>query len=137
MKINALALFSLLFLFSCSPKLSPDSNWAEGKWVLIELKEVPVQISGNFERNAHISFLPSTKNYQGFGGCNKISGAYTIGKSNIKFNAVNTKLAACPDVPFETTFLSTLNEVDKYAINGDILTLNDGKKTVMKLQRKL
>jgi heat shock protein HslJ len=137
MKITSLALVSLLFLFSCSPKLSPDTNWAEGKWVLIELKEVPVQISGNFERNAHISFLPSTKNYQGFGGCNKISGSYTIGKSSLKFNAVTSKLAPCPDVPFETTFLSVLNVVDKYAINGDIMTLNDGKKIVMKLQRKL
>jgi heat shock protein HslJ len=137
MKITSLAVLSLLILFSCSPKLSPDGNWAEGKWVLIELKEVPVQISGDLERNAHINFLPSTKNYKGFGGCNKINGSYSISKSKIKFSAITAKLAPCPDVPFETTFLSSLNSVDKYAINGDIMTLFDGKKTMMKLQRKL
>lgn len=136
MKIICVALFSLVFLFSCSPKLSPDQNWAEGKWVLIELKQVPVQISGNLEKNAHIVFLPSSKSFQGFGGCNDINGTYTIGTSSIKFISLASRLVGCPDVPFETTFLSLLMNVNKYSVEGNVLLLKKGNTLEMKLQRK-
>jgi heat shock protein HslJ len=136
MKFACIALLGSVILFSCSPKLSPDQNWAEGKWVLTELKEVPVQISGNIEKNAHIVFLPSSKSYQGFGGCNGINGSYTIGKTSIRFTSLAARLAGCPDVPFETTFLSLLKEVNKYSIDGNILSLKKGNKIEMKLQRK-
>ena len=137
MKTICTALFCSLFLFSCSPKLAPDHNWAEGNWILIELKDVPVQISGNDARDAHVEFQPSSGNYKGFGGCNPISGTYTISSSKIKFTAVAARLAACPDVPFETTFVSLLGEVDKYSISNDILSLKKGNDIVIKLRRKL
>jgi hypothetical protein len=62
MKIGLVAFCSIVILFSCSPKLSPDNNWAEGLWILTELKEVPVQISGNTHKDAHIEFMPPQKN---------------------------------------------------------------------------
>ena len=125
-----------LFLVSCSPKLSPDHNWAEGSWLLTELKEVPVQIGGDMKKNAHLEFRPSAKTYEGFGGCNKISGSYTIGDGKIKFIASSAKHAPCPDVPFEATFLSLLKDVDRYNLKGNVMTLKDGNKTVIKLERK-
>lgn len=125
-----------IVLFSCSPKLSPDNNWAEGKWILTELKEVPVQISGNDSRDAHIEFSPSSKSYKGFGGCNRIAGNYTVSSGKINFTAANAKFAGCPDVPFESTFLSLLDDVDKYSLSGDIMTLKKGSKVLIKLQRK-
>lgn len=137
MRSFCLLLCCSLLILSCSPKLAPDHNWAEGKWILTELKEVPVQISGNDSRDAHIEFQPSSKNYKGYGGCNSIGGTYTVSSSRITFTAANARLAACPDVPFETTFLSLLNEVDRYSISNNILTLKDGNKTLIKLQRKL
>lgn len=136
MKLAGIGLFFVVVLFSCSPKLSPDHNWAEGKWILTELKEVPVQISGNSNKDAHLEFRPSSKTYAGFGGCNRIGGSYTISKSKIKFTPASAKLAGCPDVPFETTFLSLLNNVDKYDVNGNTMILKDGNKTVIKLERK-
>ena len=137
MKTIAIALLSLALFFSCSPKLAPDSYWAEGNWILIELKEVPVQISGNILRNAHIEFTPSARSYKGFGGCNKISGTYSIDKSKINFTADTSLLADCPDVPFENTFLKELDEVDRYTITDDIMTLKRGKSTLIKFRRKL
>lgn len=136
MKAFLISISCSLVLFSCSPKLSPDNNWAEGKWILTELKEVPVQISGNDLRDAHIEFSPSSKTYKGFGGCNRIAGNYTISSSKINFTATNAKFAGCPDVPFESTFLSLLNDVNKYSLSGDVMTLKNGSKTLMKLQRK-
>jgi heat shock protein HslJ len=136
MKVAGIVLFISVVLFSCSPKLSPDQNWAEGKWILTELKEVPVQISGNSNKDAHLEFKPSNKSYTGFGGCNSIGGSYTLSKGKIKFSPGSAKQAGCPDVPFETTFLSLLNQVDKYDVNGNIMILKDGNKTVIKLERK-
>ncbi|MES2849886.1 MAG: META domain-containing protein [Bacteroidota bacterium] len=136
MKSICVLLLLSVIIFSCSPKLAPDSNWAEGKWLLIELKEVPVQISDNERRNAHLEFTPSLKTYEGFGGCNKISGTYSVEKSKIKFTSAPVLPSDCADISFENTFLSLLNEADKYEINGNTMTLKDGKKIILRFQRK-
>lgn len=136
MKISLIGFCSIIFLFSCSPKLSPDNNWAEGKWIVTELKEVPVQVSGNTYKDAHIEFMPSTKKYQGFGGCDNISGSYTVSSDKIKFTPSGAKGADCPDTPFETTFLNLLKDVDKYTLSGNTMTLKKGKSSIVKLQRK-
>jgi heat shock protein HslJ len=125
-----------LFIFSCSPKLPPDNNWAIGRWVLTELKEVPVQITGNPSKNAHLIFETAAKRYRGFGGCNEINGTYIISSGKIKFVAQSGKLAGCPDVPFETTFLSALTDADKYSVTGNVMILKKGRTTLIKLERK-
>ncbi|MDN3657177.1 META domain-containing protein [Ferruginibacter paludis] len=135
MKVCLLFAVAVL-LFSCSPKLAPDNNWAIGRWVLTELKEVPVQITGNPSKNAHLIFEPAGKKYRGFGGCNDINGTYIISSGKIKFVAQSGKLAGCPDVPFETTFLSALNDVDKYSVTGNVMILKKGRTTLIKLERK-
>jgi heat shock protein HslJ len=129
-------LLSIVVFSSCSPKLAPDENWAEGNWILTELKEVPVQISGNVSRDAHIEFRPSSRRYEGFGGCNRISGTYTLEKSRINFTPAAGKLDACPDVPFENTFISLLNDVDRYTLHRNTMVLKDGRKVLIKLERK-
>ncbi len=136
MKLSVMLVSLTLLLFSCSPKLPPDNNWAIGKWILTELKGVPVQLNGNLNKNAHLIFETAQKNYRGFGGCNNIDGKYSISSGKINFTAQSTTLAACPDVPFETTFLNTLNEVDKYTVTGNLMELKKGKTILLKLQRK-
>src|SRR5918993_3662861 len=129
MRKSAIAvILSIVVLNSCSPKLAPDENWAEGNWVLTELKGVPVQISGNVSRDAHVEFRPSTRRYEGFGGCNRISGVYTLDRSRLKFTPSAAKLDACPDVPFERTFLALLDDVDRYTLHRNPMVLKDGRK---------
>lgn len=120
--------------FSCSPKLSPDSYWGEQRWVLVELKEVPVQQSGT-RRDAFIEFSPSEKRFAGNGGCNQISGNYTLEKkSQIRFGEVISTKMSCSDIAFENTFLSTLGKVDHFKVDGNTLLLKDGNDIVMKLE---
>ncbi|HEV8505745.1 MAG TPA: META domain-containing protein, partial [Chitinophagaceae bacterium] len=69
-------LFTLIVLIagvSCTHKLSPDANWSGRRWVLTEMKGVPVQLSGG-RRDAYINFDPGAKTFTGNGGCNQISG---------------------------------------------------------------
>jgi heat shock protein HslJ len=112
--------------FCCSPKLSPDYNWQNRKWVLVELKQVPVQLSGS-RRDAFIEFFPDEKRFTGNGGCNSINGLYEINrkKSEIGFsNIVSTKIS-CPDIAFENTFLETLDKVNRYEVSGNTILLKD------------
>ncbi len=118
----------------CNPKLTPDHNWKDKKWGLIELQGVPVQVS-NTDKDAHLVLSATDKRYSGTGGCNRIMGTYTIdNKNRISFgDAAGTKMS-CPDLAFETRFLESLKTVDNYSMDGNSLLLKKGKETVMKLQ---
>ena len=117
-----LILFTVVACLNCSPKLSPDSSWGRNRWVLIEMRKVPVQLSGG-RRDAFLNFDPDQKRYSGNGGCNQISGSYTITKKNIHFGDVMSTKMSCDDIAFENSFLSTLNNVDRYEIKGNDLLL--------------
>src|SRR5688572_12777915 len=101
--------------FRCTPKLSPDNGWGRGRWVLTEMKKVPVQQSGG-RRDAYIDFEVDQKLFRGNGGCNQINGNYTIGKKNIQFRDIVSTKMSCDDIDFENTFLSLLGRVDRYEV---------------------
>ena len=61
----------------CSPRLAPDAGWGRGRWVVVEMKGVPVQQSGG-RRDASINFEVDQKKFRGNGGCNQDSANYTI-----------------------------------------------------------
>jgi heat shock protein HslJ len=123
-------------IIACSPKWAPDHYWAQKRWVLTELKGVPVQLSGT-RRDAYLEFAWVDKRFTGNGGCNNISGKYTFEKKkNIHFSDVISTKMSCPDISFETTFLETLNSVERFETEGNRLLLKDGKKTVLVLEGK-
>lgn len=133
-------IFSLLvgftFLFSCTPKLSPDSYWGSQRWVLTEMKEVPVQQSGT-RRDAYLEFIPADKKMAGNAGCNRISGGYLLEKKDrLKFQEVISTKMACQDMAFETTFLSLLNEVNRFEQQGSTLFLKDDRKVLLKFEER-
>jgi heat shock protein HslJ len=118
-------------LTTCSPKWAPDHYWSQKRWVLTEMKGVPVQQSGT-RRDAYLEFAWADKRFSGNGGCNSINGKYTLeNKKNIHFTEVISTKMSCPDISFENTFLSILNSVDRFDMEGNIMQLKDGKKTVL------
>jgi heat shock protein HslJ len=127
-------LLVLLTFYSCSPKLSPDNKWGERKWVLIEMKGAPVQLSGT-DRDAHLTFFAADKRYGGSGGCNRINGVYQINnKSKLIFGETASTKMLCADQAFETSFLNTLKTVDNYSIENNIMLLRKGREIVLKLR---
>jgi len=106
-------LFTLLVFVgsvSCNHKLSPDASWSGRRWVLTEMKGVPVQLSGG-RRDAYINFDATAKTFSGNGGCNQINGSYTLEKKNIHFGEVMSTKMSCEEIQFENTFLSILNTI--------------------------
>jgi heat shock protein HslJ len=129
MKYSCLFLLGFMAL-NCSPRLSPDAGWGNQRWVLTEMKGVPVQQSGG-RRDAFIRFDVIEKRFSGNGGCNQVNGTYTIDKSEIRFTDVIATKMSCADIAFENTFLSTLNTVDRYEMEGNNLRLKDRRETVL------
>jgi heat shock protein HslJ len=129
-----------LFIFSfavialnCTPRLSPDAGWGNQRWVVVELKGVPVQQSGS-RKDAFIRFEVPEKRFSGNGGCNQISGNYNLDKNDVHFTEVISTKMSCNDIEFENAFLNTLGTVDRYEIAGNELLLKRKRETVLKLR---
>lgn len=121
---------------TCSPKWAPDHYWAEKRWVVTEMKGVPVQLSGS-KRDAFIEFSWTDKKFTGNGGCNSLSGTYELDKKkDIQFKDIVTTKMSCADIAFENTMLTLLRDVDGFEMEDDKLLLKDNKKTVLVLSGK-
>jgi heat shock protein HslJ len=121
--------------FQCSPKLSPDSGWGNQRWVLVELKGVPVQQSES-RRDAYIGFEVADKRFTGNGGCNQISGNYTLDKNDIRFTEVVSTKMSCSDIEFENAFLSALSSIDGYEVRGNDLLLKRKQEVMARLRSR-
>jgi heat shock protein HslJ len=119
---------------ACSPKLSPDSYWGSKRWVVVEMKEVPVQQSGG-RQDAYVEFFPSEKRFTGNGGCNRINGNYSMDKrSEMHFTDIVSTKMSCPDIAFETTFLATLADINRFEMLDGSMLLKDDNKVLLILQ---
>ncbi len=132
---NLLLLFLVFIVMNCSPRLSPDATWGRQQWVVVELKGVPVQQSGG-RRDAHIIFDVAEKRFSGNGGCNQLSGNYTVDKREIRFTDVTSTKMSCNDINFETAFLNELARVDRYEMNDNELRLKRKQETLLVLRSR-
>jgi heat shock protein HslJ len=131
-----LLLFAIAVItFNCSPKLAPDANWGRGRWVLVQMKGVPVQQSGS-RRDAYLDFNTTQKLFTGVGGCNQLNGSYTIDKNSIQFRDVSATKMLCSDMDFEKVFLEELAHVNRYELKGDDLLLKKKKEVVLILRAR-
>ena len=128
-------LLTVVTCLNCSPRLSPDTRWEGRRWVLTEMKGVPVQLSGG-RRDAFINFDANEKRFTGNGGCNQISGKYRLDKNNIHFSEVVSTKMSCEDIAFENSFLAILNSVNKYEMRRNDLLLKRKKEVVLVLSAK-
>ena len=122
-------------LINCSPKLSPDAVWGRQHWTVVEMKGVPVQQSGG-RRDAHIVFEVADRKFRGNGGCNQISGNYSLDKKEIHFTEVIATKMSCEDIEFENVFLNELSRVDRYEVTGDEMRLKRRQETLLVLRSK-
>ena len=119
----------------CSPKLAPDATWARQRWVVTEMKGVPVQLSGG-RRDAFIEFRTTEKRFTGNGGCNQINGTYSVEKRELRFSEVTSTKMSCEDIAFETTFLDLLSKVDRFEQTEARLELKKKRETLLVLDSR-
>ncbi len=130
-----LILLVVIISFNCTPKLSPDASWGDRRWILTEMRGVPVQLSGG-RKDAYLSFEADRKTFTGNGGCNQINGSYNLEKKTIRFGEVISTKMSCQDIQFENAFLSTLGNVDRYEQKGNDLLLKKKNEVLLILHAR-
>ena len=93
-------------------------------WVLTELNHAPPP-AGVGEGEASIRFLQDHR-VAGFTGCNRFSGAYTLGGSSIRVAPVVATRMACPvSADIEVLYVNALESARRIELRGDTFELFD------------
>ncbi len=102
----------------------------EKYWKLKTLEGKDVKMVKNQEKEVYFMLKTDENRVTGFAGCNQILGSYKLEDGNrIRFSNMGSTMMACPDVDFnESEFLKIFELADNYTINGDVLSLNVGRR---------
>ncbi|MBK8498477.1 MAG: META domain-containing protein [Flavobacteriales bacterium] len=73
----------------------------------------------------------------GFGGCNRLMGAYKLGESGLSFTGIgSTKMYCEGTMPTENAVKQVLGQVDSYKIEGAALKLMGSGKELATMRAK-
>lgn len=134
-----LAAFITMTLPSCKTKKSATENTTgviqekllNTHWNLIELDGKYVNPDQSPNTLPFLEILEDgTVNADD--GCNRLFGPVELGKDgSIHFGTLASSMRACPGQTLETPFRKALSTCDRFEINGGILSLMQGKKTIL------
>ncbi len=94
-------------------------------WKLTRLGDKDVVASEN-QRQPYIVLDSSNHRVSGSGGCNRLTGAYTLEKQTIHFGPIASTMMACPSgMEHEGTFLHALDKSHTWKVQGNELELQD------------
>ena len=121
----------ILFITACSTTKKTNNqstaSLTNTYWKLSKINEKPV-ITPENAKEVHIKFASSENRLQGFAGCNGLGGSYLLtGENNIKINAITTKMF-CDRMEVENFLTNAITKADNYRIDGEKLSLFEGKK---------
>jgi len=107
------------------PPTKPDASLTNTYWKLIELNGQPVALgAGNQE--LRMVLTSEGDRVQGFSGCNKFTGNYQQGDTQLHFKPLaSTRMACITGMEQEKHFLDMLGNVVRYALIGESLSLYD------------
>jgi heat shock protein HslJ len=107
-----------------------DLNKMLGGW---EVKTMRRQQKAQLEDLSNVYFeLKSDLTFGGKGGCNNMSGKFSVKGSSIKFSPVISTKMACDNLDKENAFFNLLeNRVSEYTYKGDELLLRDGAANIV------
>ena len=113
---------------------SVNNKLVDNKWKLIELNGVSLSsMNPQPAVEAFIIFQSGENRVNGNSGCNNFTGTYKTGEGNsLTFSGVASTRKMCIDMTIENQMNKIFQEVDKYTIAGNTLSLNQAGKTLAK-----
>ena len=94
-------------------------------WKLVSLRGQPVAAAER-QREAHLILQAAQRRVVGSGGCNRLSGNYTLDGERLTFTrAIGTMMACRDGMEQERAFLDTLALVARWRLDGQRLALVD------------
>ena len=128
-----------IYEFEPSDTSSPSSSQASASpentsWQLTRLGDKTV--TPDPQHGPNITLHSEQHRVTGSGGCNRITGSYTLDGDKLKFGQMASTMMACVSgMDTEHAFLDALGKTDAWKIAGDKLELLDASgKTVATLQ---
>jgi heat shock protein HslJ len=136
LRIFSLLLAVSLFFPACKSSKETSSTTIsidDTQWRLIELMGSPIPATMTSVNEVTLQFSKEGNRVSGFSGCNTYGGGYTTPEpSKISFSQMLSTMKACPsNMDLESAYLKMLQEVDNYAIKGNVLSLNKAKMAPM------
>jgi uncharacterized lipoprotein YbaY len=104
------------------------------RWTLVELEGAAIALGAD-ERAPHLALDAQESRFAGSGGCNRLSGGFTLTGHSLRFDTPITTLMACSEAVMrrEEAFVRALLRTTRYALNGSTLTLLRGDVVVARL----
>jgi heat shock protein HslJ len=105
-------------------------------WRLVELNG-SAAAPPDAARRPWLRFNVDSSRVSGSGGCNRMSGPFTVSGEALKFGALISTKMACADQALnqqETAFFGALQSTDRFVLSGDTLKLMKGSETVARLR---
>ncbi|WP_457596606.1 META domain-containing protein [Hydrogenimonas sp.] len=133
LKATLFALTALLFFAGCSQHQPAAPAPAAVKAVSIEGITWKLSSFGDHDTpvpdNAWIRL--NGGRYEGFAGCNGLSGTYDIEGSHIRFTMDPHTMKVCADIKGENLLRRRLLETDRYAMEEGLLVFSKGSKRLL------
>ena len=81
-----------------------------------------------------ITFDETSNKVSGFAGCNSFFGSYEAENSTIKFSNMASSKKLCPNaiMNFETQFLKSLNSVNSFSVNDNLISFSENDSVLIK-----
>ena len=110
----------------------PDRSLVNTYWKLVDLRGAPVVVTPN-QREPHLILQIEANRVVGSGGCNRLSGTYTLNGDFVGFGGMAATRMACPGggMEQEAAFLQTLGDVKSWRVRGDDLALLDASNATL------
>ncbi len=127
----------LVYITGCTKQPSAAEG-PKSERVVVEGKRWQLVSFGNHEMRVPQKAWIELANgrYQGFAGCNGLSGTYTIKGQGIHFTMDPSTQMACPDMRGETEFRKRLLKTDRFSIEEGLLTLKEKKEKLLVFMEK-
>jgi putative lipoprotein len=109
----------------------PDRTLVNTYWKLVALNGAAVTVARN-QREPHLVLQIQGNRVVGSGGCNRLSGTYTLNGDFVGLaNVAATEMACAAGMDQEGAFLRTLGRVKSWRVRGDGLELLDGSNATV------
>ncbi|HEY2977460.1 MAG TPA: META domain-containing protein [Burkholderiaceae bacterium] len=116
---------------ACEAPSTATASLENTYWKLTTLRGQPVVVPDR-QREPHLILQPAQHRVAGSGGCNRLSGGYTLAGDRLTFGRTAGTMMACVDsMEQERAFLDMLAVVARWRIDGQRLELIDSRGEVL------
>lgn len=97
-------------------------------WKLASMPGIPAEAIASEDDSFVLEFSAADTMVFGRTNCNRFFGRYRLDGRTLDLGDLGMTRMACPDMEYEDAFVRMLDEVDRYEIRGEELTLYDDAK---------